>query len=104
MFGELEERLCSDTVTRGLSIASQPEIFVQDLLGGASYFTTRTITLEIIPAAAMSLFASTGSRTPIACIVFHLILIAWLFHHPQSTYRHATHRTAGFYQTRLAIP
>ena len=36
--------------------------------------------------------------------MFHLNLVAWLFHHPQSTYRHATHQDAGFQRTRPTTP
>ena len=36
--------------------------------------------------------------------MFHLNLVAWLFHHPQSTCRHAIHRDAGFLQTRPTTP
>ena len=36
--------------------------------------------------------------------MFHLNLVAWLFHHPQSTYRHAIHRDAGFQRTRPTTP
>ena len=36
--------------------------------------------------------------------MFHLNLVAWLFHHPQSTYRHAIHRNAGLQRTRPTTP
>ena len=36
--------------------------------------------------------------------MFHLNLVAWLFHYPQSTYRHTTHQDAGFQQTRPTTP